>query len=229
MVSIDDAIIARLKTHGEKFEILVDPYKARKIKQGEVEKDFLASPFIYKDVGSAEKAQQNLLEKVFGTDNVEEIAIKIIRKGEVHLTAEQRKEILLEKKKKIVSHISRYAVDPKTGFPHPPKRIENAIEQANVHIDLFKPSEKQIDEILKKIRPIIPIRFETKKIAVKVLPEHTGKLYSVFQNFGTVIKEEWGKDGTLISLIELPAGLQDEFFSKLNAVTKGSVEVKILK
>ena len=31
MVTIDDAIIARLKTHGEKFEVLVDPFKARKI------------------------------------------------------------------------------------------------------------------------------------------------------------------------------------------------------
>ncbi|RZN44718.1 ribosome assembly factor SBDS [archaeon] len=228
MVSIDDAIIARLKTHGEKFEVLVDPYKARKIKQGEEEEDFLASPFIYTDVGAADKASEDLLQKVFGTDVVEDIAVRIIRKGEVHLTAEQRKEILEEKKKKILTHISRHAVDPKSGLPHPYVRIENAFEKANIHIDLFKSSEKQIDEVIKALRPILPLRFEMRSIAVKIPSEYTGKAYGVFTEFGTLRKEEWGKDGTLYVLIEMPAGMQTEFYDRINALTKGDVEIKII-
>nr|HOP09454.1 ribosome assembly factor SBDS [Candidatus Methanofastidiosa archaeon] len=89
MVTIDDAVIARLKSHGEKFEVLVDPVKARKIKQGDDETEFLASNYIYKDVGSAEKVPSEDLEKIFGTDSIEEIAIRIIRKGDLQLTAEQ--------------------------------------------------------------------------------------------------------------------------------------------
>ncbi len=229
MVSIDDAIIARLKTHGEKFEVLVDPYKARKIKQGEDQEDFLASTFVYKDVSAADKAPDELLLKVFGTDNVVEIARTIITKGEVHLTNEQRKEIFEEKRNKIISYIVRNAIDPKTGFPHPRIRIENAFEQLNIHIDIFKSSERQTDEIVKKLRTVLPLRFETRDMAVKIPSAYVGKAHSVLASFGTLKREEWARDGSLLALLEIPAGLQNEFFDKMNALTKGDVEVKIIE
>ncbi len=228
MVTIDDAIIARLKTHGEKFEVLVDPFKARKIKQGEPQDDFLASGFIYKDVSAADKAPNELLLKIFETEDVEEIARTIITKGEVHLTNEQRKEIFDEKRNKIITYIARNAIDPKTGFPHPRNRIEHAFEQQNIHIDLFKQSERQIDEIVKKLRVILPLRFETRRLAVKVPSEYTGKTYGALAPFGTIKKEEWTKTGDLIVMIEMPAGLQNEFFDKINALTKGDAEIKII-
>ena len=31
--------------------------------------------------------------------------------------------------------IHRNAVDPKTGLPHPPQRIESAMEEAKIHVD----------------------------------------------------------------------------------------------
>lgn len=228
MVTIDDAIIARLKTHGEKFEVLVDSDKARKIKQGGSEDDFLAAPNVYKDVGTAELASEDMLRKVFGSLTVEQIAIRIITKGEVHLTSEQRKAIAEDKMNKIVTYICRNAVDPKTGYPHPRSRIEHAIEKINFHIDVFKPSEKQIDDIVRQLRPVIPLRFETRSVAVKVPSQYTGKMYGVFSGFGKLLREEWEKDGSLVALIEIPAGLQNDFYDKLNAVTKGDVEIKIL-
>ncbi|MBN1786095.1 MAG: ribosome assembly factor SBDS [Candidatus Methanofastidiosa archaeon] len=228
MVTIDDAVIARLKAYGEKFEVLVDPLKARKLKQGEEASDFLASNFIYKDVSSAEKMPNEDLMKIFGTDDIESIALTIIRKGDLQLNADQRKEIFEEKKKKIVSYISRNSVDPKTGYPHPASRIENAMEKANVHIDLFKSTEKQIDEIVKKIRVFVPLKFETRSLAVKIPSAYTGKAYGVLSSYGRVIKEEWANDGTLFVMMDIPAGMQPEFFEKLNSLTKGDVEVKII-
>lgn len=228
MVTIDDAVIARLKSHGEKFEVLVDPVKARRIKGGEEEEDFLASNFIYKDVSSAEKVTNEDLAKIFGTDNIVDIAVKIIRKGDLQLTAEQRKEIFEEKKKKIISYISKNAVDPKTGYPHPASRVEGAMEKENIHIDLFKSTEKQIDEIVKKIRVHLPLKFEKRALAVKIPSNFTGKAYGILSSYGQVLKEEWGNDGTLYVKIEIPAGMQPEFFEKLNALTKGDVEVKII-
>jgi len=228
MVTIDDAVIARLKTHGDKFEVLVDPVKARKIKQGDEESDFLASNFIYKDIGSAEKVPNAELVKIFDTDNIEEIAVRIIRKGDLQLTAEQRKEVFEEKKRKVISYISKNAIDPKTGYPHPSSRIEAAMEKANIHIDLFKSTEKQIEEIVKKIRVFLPLRFEQRTLAVKIPSTYTGKSYGVLTNYGQVLKEEWGNDGTLYVKIQIPAGMQPEFFEKMNALTKGDVEVKII-
>jgi len=229
MVTIDDAVIARLKTHGEKFEVLVDPLKARKIKQGEEESDFLASNYVYKDVSSAEKYPKEGLVKIFGTDKTEEVALTIIKKGDIQLNSEQRKDILEEKKNKIITYLSRNAVDPKTGYPHPKVRIENALEKANIHIELFKSTEKQIDEIIKKIRVHIPLKFETRTIAIMIPSNYTGKAYGALASYGQVLKEEWAKDGTLFVKMEIPAGMQPEFFEKLNSLTKGDVEVKIIE
>ena len=48
------------------------------------------------------------------------------------------------------------------------------------------------------------------------------------KTLGTIIKEEWGRDGSWMFVIEIPAGLQDDLFSKLNGATKGNVETKIM-
>ena len=80
MVSLDEAVIARYSSHGEKFEILVDPYLAAKLKEGQ-DVDFdelLAVEVVFKDAHKGEKAPEELLSKVFGTTDVKEIAKKII-------------------------------------------------------------------------------------------------------------------------------------------------------
>ena len=42
-------------------------------------------------------------------------------------------------------------------------------------------------------------------------------------------KEEWHSSGSWIGVVELPAGLRDDFLSGLNEITKGEVDTKILK
>jgi ribosome maturation protein Sdo1 len=42
------------------------------------------------------------------------------------------------------------------------------------------------------------------------------------------LKEEWQSDGSLICLINLSAGQQNDFFDQVNAITKGEVELKII-
>ncbi|MGD2249825.1 MAG: ribosome assembly factor SBDS [Candidatus Methanofastidiosia archaeon] len=224
MVSIDEAVIARLKSHGERFEILVDP----RIVHKEIPiEDALAAEFIFSDAGTGDRASQESLEKVFGTTEVLDVAKKIIEKGEVQLTTEQRHRMLEEKRKKIVQLICRNAVDPHTGNPHPPGRIENAMDEARVHIELFKDVEKQVEEIIKELRPLLPLRVEKKKIAVKIPAVYAGKYYRV-KEFGKVVKEEWQKDGSYIAVVVIPGGLEEEFYQKVNALTKGEAETKLL-
>jgi len=40
--------------------------------------------------------------------------------------------------------------------------------------------------------------------------------------------EKWLQDGSLDAMLEFPAGLQSEFFDKMNNATKGSVVAKII-
>ncbi len=231
MVSLEKAVIARLRKAGEEFEILVDPYLARDLKEGkEVNfEELLAVEEVFKDAKKGIRASAENLQKVFGTTDIYKIARKIIEEGEVQITAEQRKEMLEAKKKQIIAFLSRNTVDPRTGAPHPPSRIEMALEQAKVHIDIFKPVEAQIKEIVKALKPILPLRFEEIEIAIKVPAEYTGKAISALYNFGNVIQEEWQRDGSWICLMRIPAGMHGDLLDLLGKITKGEALTKIVR
>ena len=124
--------------------------------------------------------------------------------------------------------IHRNAIDPKTEIPHPIVRIENAIKEAKVHIDFYKRAEEQVGEIIKKLQEILPIKYEVRKIAIKIPAQYSGQGYGIFKNYGRVLKDEWQKDGSLIIELEIAAGLQAELFDKLNRLTHGQVESKII-
>jgi ribosome maturation protein SDO1 len=231
MVSLEKAVIARLRRGGEEFEILVDPYLARDLKEGKNVnfEDLLAAEEVFKDAKKGERASLEELQRVFSTTDIHEIARKIIEEGEVQITAEQRKEMLEAKKRQVITFISRNAVDPRTGAPHPPSRIENALEQSKVNIDIFKPVEAQIKDIVKAIKHILPLRFEEIEIAIKIPPEHTGKAISSLYKFGGVIKEEWQKDGSWICVMRIPAGMYGELMDLLGKVAKGEALTKELR
>lgn len=230
MISLDDAVIAILESHGERFEILVDPDIVEKVRSGEVKdiREFLAVEEVFRDAKKGERASEEAIKKVFSTEDINEIALHIIQKGEVHLTTEQRRKMQEEKKKKIVAEIARNAIDPQTKAPHPPQRIEAAMDEARVHIDPFKPAEKQVQKVLDAIRPLIPIKFEKIRVAVKLSGENYGKVYGELVTYGQILREEWQKDGSWIGVVEIPAGIQMEFFDHLNKKTKGDVETKLL-
>jgi len=231
MVRLEDAIIARYEHGGHRFEILVDPNIIDEVKSGKVENvvDYMVIDEIFKDAHKGDRASEELIKEVFGTTDVNQVAKEIIKKGQVQLTTEQRRKMLEEKKKRIIAEIARNAINPQTGAPHPPQRIELAMEEAKVHIDPLKSVEEQVPLVLKALRPIIPIRFEKVKIAVKVSGDMYGKIYGDLSKSGTIIQEEWQKDGSWIGVVEIPAGIQGEFLDMLNKKTHGNVQTKILR
>jgi ribosome maturation protein SDO1 len=235
MVSLDEAVIARLDTSGERFEVLVDPKMVWKIRNKEDLGenfnilDYLAIDTVFKDSNKGIRASTESLMKIFHNTEIQKVSMEIINRGEIQLTTEQRKEMMENKRKQIVSTIARNAINPKTKTPHPPQRIELAMTEAKVSIDPFKPVESQVKEILKKLKPILPIRFENIVMAIRLSGEDYGKCYGDIKNFGKITKEEWQKDGSWIGLLELPAGLQTDFYDKINSKTKGNAEIKLIE
>ncbi|MDY6930370.1 MAG: ribosome assembly factor SBDS [Halobacteriota archaeon] len=230
MSNLDDAVIARLKKGG-RFEILVDPDGALALRKGEkidIE-DVLAVEDIFEDAHKGDRVPEDDLLRAFRTIDVLEIAKKIVENGEIQLTTDQRKKIVEQKKKKVIDIIATNAINPQTNTPHPPSRIERAIEEAGVHIDIFKSTEDSVNEVMKKIRPLIPIRFEEVEVAVKVSAEHAAKSYGDIRKFGKLVKEEWQNDGSWIGIVKIPAGIQDDFYSLVNHLTKGEAETRLLK
>jgi len=230
MVDIDKAVIARLRKDNKIFEILVDCDKALEFKEGKsISLNYvIAVDDIFKDVKKGDKASEHDLMSVFKINDVLEISKKIIKEGEIQLTAKHAAKEREEKKKRIIDIIRRNAVDAKTGIPHPPQRIESAMEEARVHIDDHKTAEEQVDEVLKKIRAIIPIKFETKEIEVVIPSKFAGQSYHILKKY-KLLKDEWLSNGNLQAIIEIPSGVVDDLFNDLNKVCHGEIESKILK
>jgi len=231
MISVDKAVVARLKVKGINFEILVDPKKAFELKKGvniNIQ-EILAYPAIYKDARKGEAVRNEDLQKTFGTTDVYKIAEEIVKKGEFSLTTEQKRELIEEKKNQIATLISKRAINPQTNTPHPPQRILNAMEKAGVNVDPFLDAEVQVEKVLKAIKPILPIKFEKVLLQLKIPAQYVGKSYSIITKTGEVKDEEYLSDGSLQVQIEIFSGVQDEFFRKLADITKGNYESKILK
>lgn len=229
MVDVDKAVIARLKSGGKNFEILVDCDAAINFKAGSGNiADVLADEKVFSDSKKGLVASENEMQKLFSTSKPLEVAKIIIEKGEIQLTSEYKAKLRDEKRKTILNLIHQNAADPKTHMPHPRTRLELAFQEANIKIDEFKSAEEQVDDIIKQLRPILPISMEKKEIRIKIPGQFAGKCYRIVQNYSKIKKEDWLNDGSWQGEIEIAVGLQTTLFDELNNITHGEIESEIL-
>jgi len=223
--------VARLTREGEHFEILVKPQPALSYRLGKIEpvSEALVTSTVFTDANKGLKPSEDRLQKAFGTTDLLKIAAVILKKGDLQLTTEQRKQLIEDKRKQIVAFISRQCVDPRTNLPHPPIRVEQAMEQIHFSIDPYDDVEKQAKEVVKLLRPILPLKMEKVSVAIRIPPEHASKVYGTVKGFGTIRREEWRADGSWSAVVELPAGLYGSFLEKLGEMTRGNLEAKMVK
>ena len=256
-IDLGGYIIGKIEKSGRRFEMLLDPEKAweaKKIIRDEIEKrlkvgneksrlgideilnsnkidlELIFESFtVFEDLRRGKKATDGDMEVVFDTSDGRRIAGQILISGEMNWTKTQREEERNKKLKQIITIISKNAINPQNKKPHPYQRIEKAIEEANVKIDLMKNAEEQVDDVVKGIRSIIPIRMEQVEIALKLPSAFTAKGYNIVAQLAQIKNEEWQSDGSWVSVVSLPAGLQMELIDKLNKLTHGRVQAKFLK
>ncbi|MEK6830443.1 MAG: ribosome assembly factor SBDS [Nanoarchaeota archaeon] len=220
--------IARLRSGKLIFETVVDLDNALKLKQGKNVSvaEVIRDVAVYLDQKKGMKAGSMELKNIFGTDNFEKVVEQIVKKGELEITKEYRDAALETRKKQIVDFLAKNAIDARTGRPFPPNVLENAIRETGVKIE-NQPVEKQIKQVVEKLLTAIPIKFETKKIKIKTPAVYTGKVYGLFQDYKE--KEEWLSNGDLEVVLNLPTGLQMDFYDKLNSITHGSAITEEIK
>jgi len=256
-IDLGGYIIGRIENSGRVFEMLMDPEKAwdakklireeinNRLKEGKdksrltveeilnyqnIDLELVFESFIvFEDFRRGKKATDGDMEVVFNTTDGMRIGASILLDGEIHWTQAQREEERQKKLKQIITIISKNAINPQNKKPHPYQRIEKAIEEAKVKVDLMRSAEEQVDDIVKSIRAIIPIRIEQVEMAIKIPTAFTAKGYNIVAQYVQIKKEEWQSDGSWVAVVNLPAGLQMELVDKLNKLTHGRVQTKILK
>lgn len=220
--------IVRLILNADKFEILVKPDPALDYKLGKKIdiSNILVSDEIYSDANKGTRVPNEKLIKNFKTKDQIEIAKQILEHGDVNLTTDQRRRMVEEKKKQIIQYINRNFIDPKTHLPHPPLRIENAMEQIRLVIDPFKRPEEQAKKIIDSLRKILPLKSENLKLIVTVPPQFSAQSYSIIKGIGDLKDEKWLQDGSLQVIIEINAGIRGTFIERINSITKGSAQIQ---
>ncbi len=217
---------ARIKAKGKNFEISVHLEEALKVKAGTGNvASALNMPAIYTDATRGMVASKAELEYAFDTSDVYKIAEQIMKKGEIQKNQEFRDAEKDKKIKQVIDLILRNAVD-QHGRPYTEERIRKAINEVHFNFD-NKPAEIQMHELIPKLATVIPIKVETKKIKLKIPARFSGQVYGMFKDYKE--SEEWLANGDLQVIINIPSGLQIDFYDKLNSVTHGAVMSEEMK
>jgi ribosome maturation protein SDO1 len=222
-------VIAKYSANGEEFELFVNSDLAYEYITGKRTDPLsvLEADDIFKDANKGERQSQEKIKKIFGTTDIKAVAEIILKKGNVPVTTEQRAKLLEEKKKQIISIIARNSIDPRTNAPHTVQRIETAMNEAKISVDPFQNANDQVDAIVKKLTIKLPIKFTTITIEVQISPQFANRCYGTLKQYG-LKSEKWLGDGSLSVVVSFPAGLQIEFFDKINNLTAGTAITKIV-
>lgn len=226
-----DAVVVGIKKGHLRFELFVDPDLAFRYRRGEniPLEDILKSYDIYEDAKRGEHATDSLVKDAFGSDEIFDIAPEIIKQGEFKLTHEQRVQLVEEKIEAIIDNLSKRAMNPQTGHPHPPDRIRQAMEEAKVRIDPFIGIDEQIPSVVKALRVIIPISFESVKLQITIPAAYSGKGYNMVSTTSVIKSEIWNPDGSWTGLVEIPAQKRQELYDELNKLTKGQIRIEVVR
>lgn len=216
MVSLDDAVLARLEKGGKRYEVLVDPTMVETFKEAPESvdiNDFLAMDEVFHDARGGERPTAEAIEKTFATQDIVVITTTILEKGSIQLTTAQRKQMVENMRQQIIHHVHSQAVDPKTKSPHPKTRIELALEESRYSVDPFKRLEEQVKEAIAKLKPLIPLSFESVRLAFKVPGSAYGSVSQFLRSYQQ--KEGWLEDGSWACVVECPAGMKGELIGQV--------------
>ena len=216
MVSLDDAVLARLEKGGKRYEALVDPDLVEQWKEDSTDinlDDFMAMDEIFHDARAGERPTEDALMKAFETLDVASILRMILTKGSIQLTTAQRKARVENMRQQIIHHIHSQAIDPKRKSPHPRTRIELALEESKYSVDPFKRLEDQVKDAIAKLKPLIPLSFESVRLAFRIPGSAYGSVSQILRTHQQ--KEGWLENGDWACVVEIPAGMKGDLIGQV--------------
>ncbi|MEM3827379.1 MAG: ribosome assembly factor SBDS [Candidatus Micrarchaeaceae archaeon] len=222
--------IVKYKKNGENFELIVNAEMAYEYVTGKRSDPLsvLEIEEVFKDAKKGERQSEDKISKAFGTTDIAKVSEFILKNSNVPITTEQKAKLIEEKRRQIIEIISKNAIDPRTNAPMPPLRVENAMKEVKVAVDPFKSANAQVDEIVKKLSVLLPIKFAIARIEVTIPPEYSNRCYGILKQYG-MKSEQWLPNGSLLAVVEFPAGMQNDFYLRLSNATQGKASTKLLQ
>jgi ribosome maturation protein SDO1 len=220
--------VAKLKTHGENFEVVIEPELAIKFRHGEADiRESLKSEHIYREALKGDLASEHVLQEVFKTTDSLKIAEQIIKEGSIQIDDDYKDRLRNDKKRQLIEILVKNTADANTGQPLTATRLNNALTEAKIHLDIFRKVEEQVDETVVKLKPVLPLTFERKILNIRLSANYAPKLYGFVVHRAKVVDEAWLSDGSWSAKVELPAGMVSEVQDELKSKTHGEAEISV--
>ena len=167
------------------FEILTKPGSVKKYLAGQLGWDnVLAVEAVFTSSSKKNLAKASDLKAVFGTDNVDTCAQAIIKQG----NAQERKEDMLKHKNQLLEYLHSTYLDQQD-LPHPLTRLEVAISEAKIRIDISIPIPKLAEQVVEKMQGKLVFKKGTMDYTLTVKKEFAKACASIVNRYSPVKKE----------------------------------------
>lgn len=219
-------MLVRLKRGKKTFEVLVNEGTVPKYRDGKLKlNDVVVTPTIFINMSKGEKASADLLNSAFETDDVTAVIDTILRTGDAQESAGERKDKMDAKRREVITTIQKNYVSPE-GLPLPLMRIENALEQIRVRIDLERDAEHQVEAMAPKLMAVLPMkRAKADFEGIVTVPVHmAGQVASVVRKHARVQRETYG----VKAKFEVEVFNYDLLLSELTKATNGDFEFEVV-
>jgi len=229
--NVEISVARYIKEKSKHFEVAVDPDLAAAFREGKISdvREALRSEDIFTDTKKGLRPTEKELSETFETTDRLKIAELIIKKGLIQYSDKYRDEQREKKKRRIMELVRINCIDGRTGHPLPIQRIENAFAEAKIQLKEGKSAEDQIQDVIKELRTVLPLKMDTKRFEVSIPMKFASRSQGIIKQYGKAEQENWKTDGSLLLRLEIPAGLAEEFFDKVNALTHGEAQINEIR
>jgi len=220
--------IVRFKQGKSVFEIGCKAGAPLKYRKGQLSfENVMNSEEIWRDIRKADRPPAEELMTVFNSTDFVTIAKVILEKGEIQYTDAERKDMLEKKRNEIVNYFHKYYIDPKSKTVIPVARIDNALTELKIKIDIDAPTEKQTAEIAKRLPEVLPLKRAEIIATVTATHQFLAPTANIFKKYNIlVVQENYTNDGCKYTISMVP-GDYDKVINDLNTATKGSFEFEM--
>jgi len=231
-VRLTNVALVRLKKGGKRFELACYPNKVLSWRE-KVETDLgevLQSRNVFINVSKGVVAKKDELKKCFNTENVDEIILQILSKGEIQVSEKERQVIQEKMITDIATIVAQKCVDPETKRPLTVGIVERAMKDIHFSVHVNRNAKQQALEVIKLLKEVIPIARAQMRLKLTVSSKEGKKVKEKLEKIiGAAEQEEWTEETFVVTCLIDPGNFRaiDELIKK-ETKGQGTVDVSSL-
>ncbi|TKA55762.1 hypothetical protein B0A53_02898 [Rhodotorula sp. CCFEE 5036] len=201
-IKLTNVSVVRLKKGGKRFEIACYSNTVRAWRTGAQTdlSEVIQIESVFTNVSKGAVASADDLQKAFGTSDVKEVMMQILKKGELQVGEKERAVELEELRREICTEVASRCVDPNTQRPHTVGMIEKAMNEIGYNVQ----GSKALDLIkVLQAKKTLPIARAQMRVRVTMSSKEGKKLKEKIMPLVTKVEDdEWSEEWELVALID---------------------------